>query len=280
LQHLADEFHDRTDFRQGLAQSHHNLGDLLYDTGRPQQAEAAYRAALAIRTQLPKEFLNRPEFRLELARSHNNLGNTLYVTGRLKEAEAAYRNALPLWERLVAGFSHVPDYQNGLAGALVNLGMLHNQRREYAAAVPFLEQARPHHQAALKASPKNRTYGLFYHNNLSTQANCHLQLGDHARLAATADELARFGYDSVNDTYNAASFLSRCATLTDKDARLDEAQRKELAQRYVDQALMLLRQAVARGYKNAARMRGDPSLEPLRARQEFQALLAGLDGKN
>jgi hypothetical protein len=204
----------------------------------------------------------------------------MLTTGRLKEAEAAYRDALPLWEQLVAESPAVHDYRNSLAGALVNLGMVQNQRREHAAAVPFLEKARPHHQAALKASPKNRTYGLFYHNNLYTLAESHLHLGDHVRLAATAEELARCGYDPANETYRAAADLCHCGALADKDAGLAEAERKELANRYADRALAMLRQAVARGYTNAAHMRQDAALEPLRAREEFQALLAGLEGKN
>src|SRR5262249_26307292 len=138
---------------------------------------------------------------------------------------------------------------------------------------------RPHHQAALQASPKDRTYGLFYHNNLSTLTNCHLHLGDHARLATTAEELAHFGYDPANDTYKAAGDLCRCVMLARKDARLAEAKRKELAQSYADRALALLRQAVARGFKDAAHMRQNPTLKPLRAREDFKKLLAELEGK-
>ena len=67
--------------------------------------------------------------------------------------------------------------------------------------------------------------------------------------------------------------------LADKDAKLDETKRKALAQGYADQALAQLRQAVARGYKDAAHMKQDPALEPLRAREEFRRLLADLEGK-
>jgi tetratricopeptide (TPR) repeat protein len=274
---LAKDFPNRPDILHDLARSHHDLGVFLYDGRRPKEAEVAYRAAVAIRKQLVKEFAKRTDFRQDLARSHNNLGNVLYTTGRLKEAEAAYRDALPLQEKLAADFPNVQDYQNGLAGTLVNLGMVHHQRREYAAAVPFLEQARPHHQAALKASPKDRTYRLFYHNNLSTLTGSHLHLGDHARLATTAEELARFRYDPANDTYKAGCLLCRCATLAEKDPRLDEAKRKEFARRYADQALALLRRAVSRGYKNAAEMRGNADLKPLQGREDFKKLLAELE---
>jgi serine/threonine protein kinase/tetratricopeptide (TPR) repeat protein len=266
-------------YRRQIATCSNEVGTLLSEAGRPKEAEEAYRDAVAIRKQLAKDFPNRTEFCQELARSHNNLGNVLYTTGRSKEAEEAYRAALALQKRLVARFPTDAEHRNGLAGTLVNLALVHNQRREFAAAVPFLEQARPHHQAALKASPGNATYRLFYRNNVRTLAQSQLGQAEHAQLALTAEELVRFGDDPVNDTYLAACFLGRCVMLAGKDAELDEARRKELAEGYANRALELLRQAVKRGYKNAAHMRKNPDLEPLRVREEFNKLLIDLAGK-
>jgi hypothetical protein len=180
---------------------------------------------------------------------------------------------------MVADFPDIPDFQNELAGSLVNLAFLHRQRREFDAAVALLEEARPHHQAALKVNPGNRTYRQVYRNNLLNLALSQVGQADHARAATTAEELSHCGFDAANDTYTAARFLGRCMTLVDKDVRLDQAQRKELLQSYADRALAWLRQAVARGYKNVIQMRHDPELRPLRAREEFQKLLADLEGK-
>ena len=41
----------------------------------------------------------------------------------------------------------------------------------------------------------------------------------------------------------------------------------------------LLKQAVAKGYKNVAHMKQDRDLDPLRDRQDFKKLLAELEGK-
>jgi serine/threonine protein kinase len=224
-------------------------------------------------------FPNRPQYRQELAACYLQVGVALDNIRRSEEAEALYRDARAIQEQLVAEFPKVPDYRNDLAASLVNLAFMHNRRREFAAAVKLLDEARPHHEAALKANPKNPTYRNYYRNNLSNLAESRVGLGDHGRLAATADELARFGYDPPNDTYTAACFLSRCATLADKDALLDEAARKESSAGYADRALALLRQAVGRGYKNAVHMKQNPHLEPLRSRDEFKALIAELEGK-
>jgi hypothetical protein len=41
----------------------------------------------------------------------------------------------------------------------------------------------------------------------------------------------------------------------------------------------MLRDAVAKGYKDAAHMKKDSDLDPLRKRDDFQKLLAELEGK-
>src|SRR5262249_6858235 len=128
--------------------------------------------------------------------------------------------------------------------------------------------------------PKNEVCRRFYHNTLVTLARCHLGLGDHARLAAAADDLVRCDYEPASDAYNAASCLSRCIMLIDKDDQLTEARRKELAQHYADRALALLRQAVAHGFKDAAKMKANPNLQPLRGREEFQRPLVDIETKN
>jgi serine/threonine protein kinase len=266
-------------FRQEQARTYNNLGVVLTATRRPKEAEAAYRDALALWKQLADEFPNRPDFRQELARAYDNLNRLLRATRRPKEGEAASRQALAVRKSMAADFPNVPDYQNELAGTLVNLAGLHKQRRQFAAAVALLEEARPHHQAALKVNPKHPTYRNFYRNNLWILADCRLGLADHARLATTADELARFGYDPANDTYRAACYLCHCVVLADKDTSLNEAKRKELARSYTDRALAMLRQAVARGFKDVAHLKKNPDFEPLRSREDFKMLLANLEGK-
>jgi hypothetical protein len=46
-----------------------------------------------------------------------------------------------------------------------------------------------------------------------------------------------------------------------------------------DEAMALLKQAVAKGYKNAAHMKQDKDLAPLCQRDDFKKLVAELEGK-
>jgi serine/threonine protein kinase len=253
LKPLAAQFANRPDFRQVLAKSHYSLANVLYSTGRVKEAELAYRTALTLQKRLVGAVPNRPGLRDDLAVTQSHLAILLNQVGRRTEAEEAWRDALAIQKQLVEDFPTVSDYHNALAGMLVNFGASRIGLREFTVAVALFEQARPHHQAALKAGPTDSSYREFYRNNLANLARSYQGLADHARLATTANELAGFGYDPLNDTYDAASYLCRCATLAGKDTHLDAGKRNELARSYADRAWALLKQMAARGDKDPAR---------------------------
>ena len=67
--------------------------------------------------------------------------------------------------------------------------------------------------------------------------------------------------------------------LTDTHEKLNETQRMEAVQFYGDEAMKMLREAVKRGFKDAAHMRQDKDLESLFNRTDFQMLLKELEKK-
>jgi hypothetical protein len=95
----------------------------------------------------------------------------------------------------------------------------------------------------------------------------------------TAETCRDLGWNPPADAYDAAGFLSRCIPVVAKHDKLDEQQRKEAAQFYGDAAMKLLREAVSKGYKDAAHMKKDTHLDPLRERENFKKLVAELEGK-
>src|SRR5262249_41738169 len=158
----------RPEFRQELARTHNNRGNLHSTAGRLQEAEAAHAEALGLLKRLAGEFPARPEFRQELARTHNNLGNLHSTAGRPKEAQAAYGEARALQKQLAADSPNQPDLRNELAGTCVNLAIRRLVQRDFRGAKAFLADAAPHHEAALKANPQHPAYRQFYRNNLAT----------------------------------------------------------------------------------------------------------------
>ena len=127
-QKLADDNPAVTEFRSDLAASHVNLGILLSDTGKPAEAEAEFRKALAIRQKLADDNPAVTEFRSGLADSHNDLGILLSNTGKPAEAEAEFRKALAIWQKLADDNPAVTGFRSNLAGSHFNLGILLSTR--------------------------------------------------------------------------------------------------------------------------------------------------------
>jgi hypothetical protein len=87
-----------------------------------------------------------------------------------------------------------------------------------------------------------------------------------------------FGGLEVEDAVNTAEAIRyKVLDIATSAARAAEAWRQQQARFYGDQALAMLRTAVARGYKDAAHMKEDKDLDPLRGRGDFQKLLAELE---
>jgi len=100
------------------------LADLYSVIGRHEQAEEAYRHALAILRSLVKARPHVPEYKKDLAGNFNNLGALYSDTGRNRMAKAAYQKALAIQKKLVQAHPHVSEYQRDLAGCYNNLGVL------------------------------------------------------------------------------------------------------------------------------------------------------------
>jgi hypothetical protein len=171
----------------------------------------------------------------------------------------------------------VSDYQNQVAGTLGNLAALLRARKEPGPARRLFEDALPYHEAALRANPRHPAYRAFLRNNLSEFCYVLLDLGDHAAAADAAGKLARAAVEPAEDAYNAACFLALCVPLAEKDGKLPEAGRQELARGYAGRAVEALRQAVRHGYRDVAQMKKDSDLDPLRRLDEFQKLLRELE---
>ena len=118
-------FHAALAIRPDYVDAHTNLGSVLRDLGRLDEAVASYHNALAIEP--------------DHAGTHNNLGNALRALGRLDDAFASYHNALRV----------DPDHagaHNNLGNAFRDLGQLDEAFASYQKALAI----RPDHADAHK----------------------------------------------------------------------------------------------------------------------------------
>ena len=178
-----------------------------------------------------------------------------------------------------AGSPNQPDLRNELAAACVNLALLHHQQGNWAAAKRLLLEGRPHHLTALKANPRHPSFRQFYRTHLGVLTDVCAGLLEQDEAVRTAETRRDLGWNAPADAYDAACSLSLCVPIVAKHDKVDATQRKEAAQFYGDVAMKLLRDAVSKGYKNVAHMKKDTDLDPLRQRDDFQKLVAELEGK-
>jgi tetratricopeptide (TPR) repeat protein len=144
---LADDFPAVPLYRRTLAGNHNNLGRVLHDLGKRDEARRQYEKALDLLKKLADEFPAVPAYQRELARTHHNLGLLLTGQGKRDEAKREYEKALNTQQQLADAFPAVPEYQQNLANTHHNLGMLladlgkrEEARREYEAALGLQKQ--------------------------------------------------------------------------------------------------------------------------------------------
>ncbi len=194
-----------------------NLGKVLAQEGRPAEAAAQFREAIALRPDSPE--------------AHANLGNALEALGRAEEARQEYAAALAI--------------EPGLAGAHYNLGLSLLKARQ-------LEEAAGEFRAALAADPghaaAHNTLGLAltglgrlpeameeYRRALQLDPalpEAHLNLGNaFFRLGRLPDAVTEYRAAlRISPEYSAAhanlgTALARLGRTAEADAELEQARR-------------------------------------------------------
>jgi serine/threonine protein kinase/Tfp pilus assembly protein PilF len=276
---LVEEFPKRPIYRRDLGDSYNHLGGVLTETARFQEAEEAMRQAVEIRRKLAADFPTQPDFRNDSAMSRYNLAFIVEQRGQLEEAETGYREALEAQRKLVADCPNAPDFRHLLALTLSNLGRFLRDRGQLAEARRLLEDAVTQQQAVLKANPHHPVHRRHLRDHYKELAETLLRTSDHAEASKAAEELPRILPDGWEEYHRAAGYLARCVPLAAKDPMPAAETSKELAQSYANRAVQLLREAIQKGWKDAAHARKDPHLDPLREREDFKKLLADLEKK-
>jgi serine/threonine protein kinase/tetratricopeptide (TPR) repeat protein len=249
----------------------------LYAKAQPAEAERVGQEAVAILKVLIRDHPMIAQYQRLLAGAYCSLAVSYEAAGRPTEAESAYRDALKIDEKLVADSPTVPDNQLQLSSVFNGLAQLAMARADSAQARALLQQAIPHQQAALRANPLDPASRSLYSDSLSTLTKSCAGQGDQAAAIETAIKLRELGWNPPGDAYNAACALAQCIPIVEKDEKASKEERAKQVLFYGDQAMAMLRDAVAKGYKDAAHMKKDTDLDRLRSREDFKKLVAELE---
>jgi tetratricopeptide (TPR) repeat protein/tRNA A-37 threonylcarbamoyl transferase component Bud32 len=272
-QKLVADFPKMIDYQADLGTTYLYLGRLQQAAGRIQEAEQYFRRALALQQKRAADFPKVPDYRKQLAVTYRDLGTLMALTGRLAEAEVSYRQALALLEKLVSDFPAVTDHLGELAATMNNLANLYRNQGKLAEAQQMLRGAINLLEAVLKSNPQHPTHRRSLRVSYEHLAEALMQTGDHAEAVRCAEVLSRVVPEEGLSYRRAAGIAARCTALAEQDAKLPEAQRKAVAQKYADQAMAWLGEALKKGFKGVEQLKKDRDLESLRTRDDFKKLV-------
>jgi tetratricopeptide (TPR) repeat protein len=278
LNKLVRDYPNVSEYQSLLAATQVNLGQVYIFKGWHVKAETALKEAKSIYEELVQSRPDvLPEDRQSLARSHALLGVAYNLRTQTEKAEAEQQQALRIFEKLAQDHPDVMEYAYDVGRCHAELGRTADRRvrsevalEEYAKAIEIMEQA------VGKGYLKARTQLL---HARSLRAIALAKRGDHARATDEAEALVRQGDLDPAHVYNLACAFSRASAAADHDTKLSPTDRSRLKARYADRAMDHLRQAIAKGWLSPSIMKPDHDLDPLRAREDFQKLLADLEAK-
>jgi serine/threonine-protein kinase len=231
------------------------LGWLLQQTGRPKEAEAEYREALAIARKLEDD----PNFAYRStgeAMTENNLSVVLRHLGRVADARDHAERAVAVCEVLLRKFCvpllwhpATPYYRGRLALSCLNRGLARRALGDFLGAGDDVRRT-----AALLDALPSLTAELYflipwartaYRDCETAQGIAYYSACAHAALASLAGK-AQSGVSAAEEASEAAA------------------------------AMALLHRAVALGHRDAEALRTEDALDPLRDRVDFRLLLMDL----
>jgi tetratricopeptide (TPR) repeat protein len=305
---------EREDFRKLLVGLHYRLFTAHYDARRAAEAEAELLALRQVLKDLAAQRPG-PGYTIEIARTHFNVGQVYeHFRGDPARAEAEHRKALealgPLAERHPAD----KDCAALMAECYAFIGVLRSKQgkgerdalgwfdRAVAALDPVLAKEEPGHARARQVQrdtllKRAKALGRLGEPGrgvedldralrladtpaqrfaLAAQRGVLLgRQGKHAEAAA-AVAAADSSAASRGALYDLACVYALCSAAALRDAKLAEAERRRLSEEYASRAVAVLREAAAKGFRDAEHVKTDSDLDALRGRDDYRKLLAEL----
>jgi tetratricopeptide (TPR) repeat protein len=235
-----------------------NLADSYIATRQSTKALDLLHQTLALRERRTRAEPGNSIAQSFLAWTHGQLGEAEQTRQDYAAAITAYAHCVDMLDKLdKAGTLKHPFFRDCL-----------NHNRKRLALCRKAEQAVRDLDFALK-QPAAEVPAL-----LDMRVRFLLKEQKPAAAVESAAKMKQLAGDKPDQLYNAACLYALCA-----GANGTSPEASRLAKECAHEALTLLKQAVAKGYGDAAHMKENQDLAALRQRADFQKLLADLEGK-
>ena len=138
-----------------------------------------------------------------------------------------------------------------------NLGLAYLDQHDLTSAQRFLEEAIQHLLRVLSVGKEQDFFRQILRDNYQNLAEVLLQANDSQAAAVAANSLADVFPESGQDAYIAACFLARCVRSTNPTSNDANPAPLGDADPVADKALLMLRQAVNRGFSDISMLESD-----------------------
>ncbi|MFO0813596.1 MAG: tetratricopeptide repeat protein [Gemmatales bacterium] len=306
---LVAEFPTVPQYRHQLASSLSGLGNLLARQGKQPEAEEQRRKGLDIQEKLAAEFPAVPAYRENLASYQSDLGVLLMGLGRQPEAEEQSRKALAIEEKLAADFPTIPKYQINLGGSYCNVGEQLRDGDKPSESLEWFDKAIGTLGTVHKREPRAVAAKIFLRNSYDGRARAYDRLRKYAEAARDWDLAIELSSPEDQPWAKANRTATRLRAGTAFDTHAELAQLRiavtdasitaawqfdhwydvacvfsvasgkipDKKDEYAKCAVEMLQRAVKAGFMDAATMKKDIDLAPLRDRADFKKLMAELE---
>jgi eukaryotic-like serine/threonine-protein kinase len=265
-----------SDYRYELAGTYNNIANVQRASGLRDDALRTHRRALEIREALVAADPRVVRYQTSMASSYNAIGIIQIELDRIEEALRTYQQFRDRMTAILADDPKNDDVRMWLSNALHNTGNILVKAGRPAEGVMAFRQAIEHTRHITAANPKSRNPLRLLGHHYLAMAGAHRALGQPAEAAATLLEHRELYEGDPEELYNLACGLALCIPAVGQGrAELTPEQRAE-REKYGDQAVDVLRRAVAAGFRRASHMIKDTDLRPIRDRDDFRALVGDL----
>jgi tetratricopeptide (TPR) repeat protein len=280
LERLTGDFPRIPDYRREQASALQNLGDLLRQRGQFREAETAFTKARDLFQALSREPSPTIDDSLGLAGSSLSLGSAILdQNGDLDRAEGFFREADAILSGLLTRLPNVAEYGLNLGSVRANHALLLLKKGLPNDALKLLGEAVELHKKALKALPDSPQVARELARDYFLQCLAFKSVGDHARLASAADDLAGVKPEDAIRHLHAAAMFAQAVPLVSANASAGEPSRRDREEVYARSAVTHLRKALTLDSKTIDPKRLDSAdFAPLKGRDEFERLKSGLTG--
>jgi tetratricopeptide (TPR) repeat protein len=155
-----------------------NIGDVLCDQGKKNEAEIAYRKAAELAERLCSMDADRHDWVLDLADIHDRLGQVLYYTGHNDEALSEYQKGLQLRHQLSQSGTDPLRLARGIATSRHRIGVILWRQQELDQALAAQLESLDDFRELAARTPEDRDIQSAVGHNLSTLANVHRDMGN------------------------------------------------------------------------------------------------------